>query len=83
MRGEYKVLIPFEPKGPGYASRHSPTGKEAHEWKRHWDNLLAICKNLKKASIPYEVEYYLRVPAPYAVILAGDAVKQMELAVAA
>lgn len=76
MRGEYRVLIPLEPKG-----RHvwnSPKGKLAMEWKRHWDNLLALVKNLKKNGIRYEVEYHLGAEVAYAVVLAGNACRQAE-----
>lgn len=80
MRGEYKVLLP---EGNECQLARSPRGKYAQGLKRHWDILINLCKSLKKNKIPYEVEYFLRVEEPYALIFAGKAVRQMELLKAA
>jgi hypothetical protein len=81
MNGEYKITIPLEdtktkPWG-------SPRGKDAVAWRRHWHNLLVICKSLRKSKIRYEVEFHFGAEIPYALVFAGDACRQALLPIAA
>lgn len=81
MNGEYTITIPLEDTKT--MPRMSPRGKHAVAWRRHWHNLLAICKSLKKSKIRYEVEFHFGAEIPYARVFAGAACRQMLLKVAA
>jgi hypothetical protein len=73
MNGEYKITIPFEDTKTKWGS---PRGKHAIAWRRHWHNLIAICKSLKKSKIQYEVDFHFGAEIPYAMVFAGASCRQ-------